>query len=114
MLLSRNCQRTGCNYGLRGSANSALAVCLVQIALLQVQFLFFGETYTKYNETDRKTVLDPEDDAAIVNWGLDWKMPTQAQVIELKENTTSALTQVDSVNGVMLTSIANGNTLFFK
>ena len=30
---------------------------------------------TKYNETDNKTILDPEDDAATANWGAQWKIP---------------------------------------
>ena len=37
----------------------------------------------KYNETDGKTILDPEDDAATVNWGSDWRMPTLEEIIEL-------------------------------
>lgn len=36
-----------------------------------------GSVMTKYNETDGKTVLDPEDDAATVNMGSSWRMPTK-------------------------------------
>lgn len=68
---------------------------------------------TKYNSTDGLTVLDSEDDAATANWGPEWRMPTKEQFEELKENTTSAWTQVDGVNGMLLTSKANNNTLFF-
>ena len=50
-----------------------------------------GFTFTKYNETDRKTTLDPEDDAAHVNMGGTWKMPTKEQVIELFKETTQEL-----------------------
>ena len=45
------------------------------------------ETVTKYNETDGKTVLDLEDDAAHVNWGGDWHMPNGAQCFELFNET---------------------------
>jgi hypothetical protein len=45
---------------------------------------------TKYNNTDGKTVLDLEDDAAAVNMGGEWHMPTQAQIEELLDNTTNA------------------------
>lgn len=50
-----------------------------------------GSTYTKYNRTDRKTTLDPEDDAAHVNMGGTWKMPTKEQVTELFKGTTQEL-----------------------
>lgn len=32
--------------------------------------------YSKYNDSDGKTLLDPADDAAVANWGSDWRMPT--------------------------------------
>ena len=43
----------------------------------------YTEYYTKYNETDRKTVLDKEDDAAYVNWGASCRMPTYDEWCEL-------------------------------
>ena len=51
-------------------------------------------TLTKYNTdssrgtVDNKTVLDLEDDAAYVNMGSQWRMPTQAEFQELLDNTT--------------------------
>ena len=48
-------------------------------------------TTTKYNKTDGKSTLDPEDDAAHVNMGDEWKMPTKEQVIELFKETTQEL-----------------------
>ncbi|MBQ3680215.1 MAG: hypothetical protein IJJ78_03045 [Paludibacteraceae bacterium] len=38
---------------------------------------------TKYNPSDSKTTLDLSDDAAYVNWGGKWRMPTEAQQDEL-------------------------------
>lgn len=38
---------------------------------------------TKYNSTDGKTVLEAEDDAATVNMGSGWRMPTTAELIAL-------------------------------
>jgi len=67
---------------------------------------------TKYNKTDGKTELDSEDDAATVNWGEEWRMPTEEEFEELTANTTTAWTQVDGVNGMLFTSKANTNTLF--
>ena len=51
-------------------------------------------TLTKYNNNahngtvDNKTVLDPEDDAAHVNWGGSWRMPTSKEVDELIKQCT--------------------------
>lgn len=47
-----------------------------------------GSIFTKYNGTDGKTTLDPEDDAAHVNMGGTWKMPTKEHVNELFNETT--------------------------
>ena len=50
-----------------------------------------GSAFTKYDGTNGKTTLDPEDDAAHVNMGGTWKMPTKEQVIELFKGTTQEL-----------------------
>lgn len=76
-----------------------------------------GLTITKYNETDGKTTLDAEDDAAHINWGGDWHMPTKAQYEELLNTTYVTNTWVEnyqnsSVNGRLFTSVSNGSTLF--
>ncbi len=39
---------------------------------------------TKYKSSDSKTILDLSDDAAYVNWGGKWRMPTKAQQDELR------------------------------
>ena len=44
-----------------------------------------SENFTKYNSTDGKTILDPEDDAATVNWGSGWATPTPAEACELEK-----------------------------
>lgn len=70
---------------------------------------------TKYNSTDKKTTLDLKDDAARVNMGGNWRMPTEAEFQELINNTTSQ--QVTNYNGSgisgRLFTASNGNTLFF-
>ena len=60
---------------------------------------------------DNKTELDPEDDAACVNWGSSWRMPTAEQQQELYNNCTSIWATLDGVNGRLFTG-PNGNTLF--
>ena len=61
--------------------------------------------------TDGKTELDPEDDAARVNWGSSWRMPSVDQIQELCDNCTWQWTQRNGVNGHLVTG-PNGNTLF--
>ena len=58
-----------------------------------------GALITKYNDTDGKTTLDPEDDAATVNWGGRWRMPTSAEWTELRENCTWTWTTRNNVCG---------------
>ena len=50
---------------------------------------------------DNKTVLDPEDDAAHVNWGGSWRMPTYAEWKELIDNCTGKRTKNYNGTGVM-------------
>ena len=60
---------------------------------------------------DGKTELDPEDDAAYVNWGPSWRMPTSEQQKELCEKCSSTWTTLNGVSGRLFTG-PNGNTLF--
>ncbi len=64
--------------------------------------------------TDAKTELDPEDDAAYVNWGSDWRMPSLEQFQELINSnyTTTEWTTLNGVNGRKITSKTNGNFIF--
>lgn len=39
-----------------------------------------GKSFTKYNGTDGKTVLDLEDDAVHAAWGGSWRMPTKEEI----------------------------------
>ncbi len=60
---------------------------------------------------DNKTELDSEDDAAYVNWGPSWRMPTTEQQQELINNCSSVWTTQNGVNGRLFTG-PNGNSLF--
>lgn len=61
--------------------------------------------------TDSKTELDPEDDAAYVNWGSSWRIPTKNQQDELRYKCTWTWIQCNDVNGYLVTG-PNGNTIF--
>ena len=66
---------------------------------------------TKYNTTDGKTTLDPEDDAAKVLWGGYWRMPSKEEVDELTQQCTWIWTTHNNVNGYKVTG-PNGNSIF--
>ena len=68
------------------------------------------QNYIKYNDTDNKTILDLEDDAAHMIMGGDWKMPNSDQLSELR-HLPSIWTTINGVNGRLFTG-NNGNTLF--
>lgn len=59
---------------------------------------------------DNKTVLDPDDDAATVNWGGNWRMPTKAEQEELRKNCTWEWTTLNGVYGSKVTSKKKGYT----
>lgn len=61
--------------------------------------------------TDNLSTLLEEDDAAAVNWGEGWCMPTEEQWRELMENTTSNYATLNGVNGHLFTA-SNGKKLF--
>ncbi len=73
-------------------------------------FNYDASRLTKYNLTDGLLTLEPEDDAAHVLWGGEWKIPTNAQREELVNYVESVL--VDGV--IVCTSTINGNTISFK
>lgn len=66
--------------------------------------------FTKYTV---KFSLDLEDDAAHVNMGGDWHMPTDKQIEELIVNTTTAWTTSDGVSGMTFTSTKDTSKFIF-
>ena len=75
-------------------------------------------TLTKYNTNssygivDNKTQLELSDDAAYMNWGGAWRMPTDAEMTELREQCTWKWTSQNGMNGYRVTSNSNGNSIF--
>ncbi|MCI7430245.1 MAG: fibrobacter succinogenes major paralogous domain-containing protein [Bacteroidales bacterium] len=76
-----------------------------------------NSNYGKYGKDgfiDNKTVLDPEDDAATVLWGGKWRMPTDEEWTELREN--CAWKWTDDYNGTgvagRIVTGLNGNSIF--
>ena len=67
--------------------------------------------YGYHGYTDNLTTLQLEDDAATVNWGSGWRMPTKEDFLELIDNTTVTYTSQNGVNG-QLFKATNGNSIF--
>ena len=79
----------------------------------------WGETESKmsysesnYSYTDNPTTLPLSADAARVNWGGNWRMPTDVEWTELREQCTWTWTTQNGVNGYKVTSKKNGNSIF--
>ena len=68
---------------------------------------------TKYNQSDGKTVLEPEDDAASQIMGGEWRMPTQTEFQELLSGTTNEWTTINNVNGWKFTSKTDTSKYIF-
>ena len=64
--------------------------------------------------TDDLTELDASDDVATAKWGSEWQTPTLAQFQELINSnyTTTSWSQQSGVNGRLIKSKKNGNTIF--
>ena len=70
-----------------------------------------GSTITKYNTTDKKSKLDPEDDVAQVVMGGDWRMPTKAEAKELVDKCKWTWVSYDGWSGYKVEG-PNGNSIF--
>ncbi len=74
---------------------------------------YCSDYYCGYNYfKDGRSILDPEDDAASVNLGDKWRMPTKEEMNELQENCTWEWATINDVNGYTVKG-PNGNSIFF-
>ena len=84
-------------------------------------YFAWGEVFTKdeYTEANSFTYGKPMDDisgteydAATINWGGDWRMPTKTEMQELIDHCTWTWTTQKGVYGYKVTSKTNGNSIF--
>lgn len=78
--------------------------------------LFTEDVYNVGPVASISTDLTLEQDAAHANLGGNWRMPTKAEYQELLDNCTTTWTDDyngTGVNGCILTSKTNGNSVFF-
>lgn len=67
-------------------------------------------TISSIGPTDNDTILNMDDDAARVNWGDNWRMPTDAEFTELREQCIWTWTTHNGVEGYKVTSKKSGYT----
>lgn len=82
-------------------------------------YFAWGETMPKmiyYNKNYKfkgnPDTLPPKVDAATVNWGGRWRMPTKAEFLELMYYCTWSWTTVNDSSGYLVTSKKNGNSIY--
>lgn len=69
----------------------------------------------KYYGNDNQKVLVPQDDVATQRWGEAWRMPTSAEMIELRQGCEWTLVEDfndSGVDGMLGKSRKNGNVIF--
>ena len=67
---------------------------------------------SSYGIVDNNNTIDLSDDAAHMNMGGDWRMPTLAELDELRNSCKWTWTTKNGVNGCKVTSLTNGNSIF--
>lgn len=70
--------------------------------------------HSEHGTVDNITELEPEDDAASVNWGSGWQIPSEAQMEELLGGRCTIMEYItqNGVVGFKVTSKFNGNSIF--
>lgn len=91
------------NYKFSSKSDSTMTKYIIDSTYIK------DSTYIN-NNMYWKTVLDLEDDAAHVNWGGSWRMPTKAEQDELLNNCTWTWTTLNRVNGYKVQSNKFGYT----
>ena len=69
---------------------------------------------SSYGVVDDMTILNLQDDAATVNWGGSWRMPTDEEWYELLNSSNCSITWANQSGhfGYRITSLVNGNSIF--
>jgi uncharacterized repeat protein (TIGR02543 family) len=79
----------------------------------RAQYDYDNYTYTEfsyYADIAQQPVLPPSADAATINWGADWRMPTLTEFEELKDECTTTWINNNGVTGIIFTG-PNGNSI---
>lgn len=73
-----------------------------------------SQDFSEFGPVDNRVELEPEDDAATVNWGENWQTPSLDQLDELFHSGSTIITwtTINGVSGRSITSKKNGNSIF--
>ena len=74
---------------------------------------FDEDSYNAGPAASISTDLTPEQDAAHVNLGGNWRMPTYDDFVELNRNCVTSWIEKNGICGKLFTSVVNGNSIFF-
>jgi len=104
-----------CNIGATGASDLGSAFAWGET---EARTSFTSQEYRLYDENGDYIKIDSlisgtEYDAAHCIWGGDWVMPSEIQFMELIEMCTWTWTTLDGVQGYLVTSNENGNSIFF-
>ena len=80
---------------------------------LGTDYEFSSAAYKKTPGAKLDGNIDAEHDAATVNLGAPWRMPTREDFVELVDNCTFDYCSLNGYRVMKLTSKINGNSLFF-
>ena len=76
-------------------------------------YSFDSDTYKKTEGYKLEGNIDTAHDAARINMGEPWQMPTDDQFKELFDNCDWVRKTINGINGYLVTSKINGNVIFF-
>ena len=71
-------------------------------------------TDSDYGKVDNKTELEFTDDAARVNWGGSWRMPSAEQMSELFSECKWTMTWLNGIYCFKVSSKKNSNSIVFR
>ena len=72
----------------------------------------YATGYSYSNAPDGLTELEMTDDAAYINWGGSWRIPTEEEMTELINNCNWTWVTQNGISGYKVTSTVNGNSIF--
>ena len=68
------------------------------------QYLTKYNFLSEFGSVDNKRILESSDDAATINWGGNWRMPTKKEFDELRKFCSWKWTKINGINGYLITS----------
>lgn len=115
MGLPSGVQWASCNVGAARPSEFGLYFSWGNIEghIANEEYDFSQSAYDSSPAASIATDLSLDQDAARVNLGAPWRMPSINEFQELYDNCTNVWATMNGVHGILFTSNLNGNTVFF-